>query len=44
VTGGASIIGRETALRLTREGAKVAIVDVTLLAPVSLLEKSKQWK
>jgi len=41
VTGGASGIGRETALRLTREGAKVAIVDINLDGANKVAEEIK---
>ncbi len=41
VTGGASGIGRQTALRLAREGAKVAIVDINLDGANKVVEEIK---
>ena len=41
VTGGASGIGRQVALRLAREGAKVAIVDINLDGANKVAEEIK---
>lgn len=41
VTGGASGIGRQTALRLAREGARVAIVDINLEGANKVAEEIK---
>ncbi len=41
VTGGASGIGRETALRLVREGAKVALVDINIDGANKVAEEIK---
>ncbi len=41
VTGGASGIGRETALRLVREGAKVALVDINIDSANKVAEEIK---